>query len=513
MKVFLYYPHLVIPSIASPYPSLPLLSAFLRDNSRHEVLSKDINADVIGRLIELDRADITPARVEGLRGMTMADVEAAALRGLRRVLPDLTVDPGVYEKLKGTDYRLVSPPYLLDYWNLSVEQLQGIIDSSDPDPIVCALGPGYFGEIPSDEPVLVGISVAFATQFGPAVSLARRIKAMNPRAVVAVGGGIIRRCSRHMGKVEGIFDSVDCFIQTEGEEILVRLADRVEGNRAWRDVPGLVCRDGGGAIIRTSPEPFQIQRNGVPAYAALLAGHYYLDRGWLGLRTSVGCYWDRCRFCTQALNRYQARRVESVVCDMEELHRRFGATGVRFTDEAVPVRRLSRIADLLIARNSSVSWTSNSRFDGQFTEALCHTLIRSGCTGLSFGLESINQRVNNLMDKGVDVDTARNTIDIARKSGLFCFVNAIIGFPGETEAEMLETVGFLNSSVGDGVQASLSIFTLNFGSYVYQHPEEFGVTWIEDAHDYMFKDSYLYACEDQVPYDVVLNIFEAFLAR
>jgi radical SAM superfamily enzyme len=114
------------------------------------------------------------------------------------------------------------------------------------------------------------------------------------------------------------------------------------------------------------------------------------------------------------------------------------------------------------------------------------------------------------MDKGVDVANAKRTIDMLRKSGLFCFVNAMIGFPGETEAEMLETIRFLKDNVGDGIQASLSVFTLNHGSYVYNHPDESGVTWIEDAKDFVFKDCYLYTCEGQVPYEVVLDIFETF---
>jgi radical SAM superfamily enzyme YgiQ (UPF0313 family) len=301
---------------------------------------------------------------------------------------------------------------------------------------------------------------------------------------------------------------VDCFVQSEGEEILLRLADRVEGNREWGDVPGIIYRDDKKGVGWNPPEPFGIERNGVPAYASLLSNHDYLEPAWLGLRTSIGCYWDRCRFCTQALNSYQARKVEAVVHDMEELHHRFGAEGVRVADEGVPLTRLSRIADLLIHRNSGLSWTSYSRFDERLTDSLCQKLIRSGCTELSFGLESISQRVNNLMDKGVDVENARRAIEVAKREGLSCVVNAMIGYPGETEAEMLQTVDFLKESVGDGLQASLSVFTLNYGSYVYHHPEECGITWIEDAKDFFFKDCYLYECEDQVPYDRALRIFE-----
>lgn len=53
MKVILYYPSLVIASAMTPYPSLPILSSYLKDNRNYEVISKDINVDLINKLIDL----------------------------------------------------------------------------------------------------------------------------------------------------------------------------------------------------------------------------------------------------------------------------------------------------------------------------------------------------------------------------------------------------------------------------------------------------------------------------
>ena len=47
MKVSLFYPPLVLPSLDTPYPSLPLLCAYLKENSSHEVSCIDLNVEFI----------------------------------------------------------------------------------------------------------------------------------------------------------------------------------------------------------------------------------------------------------------------------------------------------------------------------------------------------------------------------------------------------------------------------------------------------------------------------------
>ncbi len=179
---------------------------------------------------------------------------------------------------------------------------------------------------------------------------------------------------------------------------------------------------------------------------------------------------------------------------------------INFCDEAVPIPKLLKIADLLIKRDISLKWYTYSKFDAKLTDLSCEKLKESGCIGLMFGLESASQRVNDLMNKGVNVKKAQNIIDILKKHGISCNVSAMIGFPGETQEEMLETVDFLKSNFSPKFSAYLSIFSLNYGSYVYNNPEEFGITYIEDNKDYFYKDSYSFECKNQVPYETMMKI-------
>jgi hypothetical protein len=554
MKVFLYFPPLVAASIKQPYPSLPLLSAYLKANTDLDVSCRDINADAIDRLIALAAA---PGKGTG-RGKTLLDgikggaKKAAATvlangfvrEGYRRLkrcaryplinaalmsitkkavtlshghnaqtlmieglgkLLGMPLDPETYRILQNNDARTSSSHYLLDYWNLTFDQLRRILTTNEPDPLLSCLGGGYFDEVREEGPVLVGLSIAFFTQFGAAVALARHLKKLNRRAFVAVGGPVIRHVSHNLPRIAEIFDVVDCFVETEGEEVLAQLSRKLSRGEDWDGTPGLIFRDPAGKVVKNPAQPFDLDRNTTPDYS-LLRRHRYLEPQNLFLRTSVGCYWDKCRFCTQSLTSYKQRGVEAIVEDMLRLAASYGARTILMSDEAIPFPKLSRIADALIAKGAPVSWSCSSRFDAPIAEDLCRRLAASGCVAMNFGLEAGTQRVNDLMRKGVKLAAAQQVIGMLRKHGITCGVTAMIGFPGETEPEMLETVAFLKGNAHLNFACYISILSLERGSYFFKHPEEFGISGIEEAPEYFYKESYAYTCAGQVPYQRLMEI-------
>ena len=58
MKVMLYFPPLVVASVKNPYPSLSILSSYLKENSNHDVLVKDINVDFINNLVTISEQNV-----------------------------------------------------------------------------------------------------------------------------------------------------------------------------------------------------------------------------------------------------------------------------------------------------------------------------------------------------------------------------------------------------------------------------------------------------------------------
>ena len=541
MKISLFYPPLVLPSINTPYPSLPVLSAYLQENTSHEVSCVDLNADFLQDLITLSKRhgirfthqppSFSPPqgrsvtrrfrssrlfrmtrdvikKILNRRYISFEEVEYFVIEGLKILFNDLSIDLETFRKLKTNDSELGSSHYLLDYWNLSYAQLDEIIEDKKSSSIFDFLGTEYFHEISTQDKAVAGISVAFFTQFGAAISLAKYLKTLNPNTFVVIGGPVIRHVSHNFKNAMNIFDVVDCFVETEGEDVLAELLDHLEANRDWRATPGVIYRSLDNEVVKQSPQPYDVNKNGLPDYS-LIDHHTYREPHTLFLRTSKGCYWDKCAFCTQSFNTYQHRKIESIARDIQDLAVQYGARKIIFSDEAVSLPRLSKLADVLIEKNSQVEWISYTRFDAAISDSVFEKLKRAGCGGLIFGLESACQRVNNLMNKGVDVMNASKIIEACRKVDLFYGIGAIIGFPSETEEEMLKTVEFLKGHLDERkCWGYISIFSLNYGSRVFRHPEEYGITFIESADEFIYRESYSFTSENQVPYARMMEIRE-----
>jgi radical SAM superfamily enzyme YgiQ (UPF0313 family) len=558
MKVMLYFPPLVVASVKNPYPSLSILSSYLKENSNHEVLVKDINVDFINNLINISEQNIKsnnsisynriirnkisllvslilskriynylyvrfirlryrPFRSKkGLMHLFRAKtqqinlllIEKHVIEGLKIIFGlENNIDYETMQTLKTNDARFECDHYLLDYWNLKFNQIFNIINSEFTDKTYSSLGLDYFNEVKQDEKQLIGISVAFFTQFGAAISLAKHIKKINPRAFVVIGGPVIRHVSAKFPKITQLFDIVDCFVETEGEDILLELANKIEKNEDWHNIPGIIIRDIHGNILKNPEVQFDIRKNGIPDYS-FVTNHKYLVPDALYLRTSIGCYWNKCKFCTQALNKYKQRSVETIVDDMIKMSEKYHCNFISLSDETVPFTKIVKIAELIIKKRLNILWTTYSRFETKFTLDQCKKIVRSGCDFISFGLESANQRVNDLMNKGVSIANVTENLNVFRKLRFGCAIGAIIGFPGETEQEMHYTADFLNSYIQEnkGVTGYISNFSLNAGSYVYNHPQEYGISSIENADEYFYKENYNYKSTNQVPYERMMEI-------
>ena len=438
----------------------------------------------------------------------MLSIESHVIEGLKILFGlENNIDYETIQTLKTNDSKFECDHYLLDYWNLKFSQIQDLINSEFTDKTYSSLGLNYFNEIKQDEKQLFGISVAFFTQFGAAISLAKHIKKINPTAFVVIGGPVIRHVSDKFSKITQLFDIVDCFVETEGEDILLELANKIDKNEDWHNIPGIIFRDIHDKIIKNPPIQFDIRKNGLPDYS-YVANHKYLLPDTLYLRTSIGCYWNKCKFCTQALNKYKHRSVEAIVDDMIKMSEMYRCNFIYLSDESVPFTKITKIADLIMKKKLNILWTTYSRFETKFPIDLCKKIIRSGCDMLSFGLESANQRVNDLMNKGVNIATVIENLNVFRKLRFGCAIGAIIGFPGETEQEMHYTADFLNSYINEnkGVAGYISIFSLNARSYVYNNPQEFGISFIENADEYFYKENYDYKSENRVPYERMMEI-------
>ena len=177
----------------------------------------------------------------------------------------------------------------------------------------------------------------------------------------------------------------------------------------------------------------------------------------LALESSRGCPFQ-CTFCDVRKTRFRYRSAAAILAVTESLY----AKGVRsffFVDDNFTInkRRAIEFCDGVISRGLKIDFKVSSRVD-TVDEELMMRLKAAGCSRLSLGVESSQQRNLDFLKKGVTVATIVKTLQTANRVRLPVFTYIILGFPGQTRQEMLEEVAFVKQQRVE--YASFSLLTV-----------------------------------------------------
>jgi radical SAM superfamily enzyme YgiQ (UPF0313 family) len=133
---------------------------------------------------------------------------------------------------------------------------------------------------------------------------------------------------------------------------------------------------------------------------------------------------------------------------------------------------------------------------------------------LFYGLESANDRILSLIDKGCDQSTEKLVLENSARAGIWNHLYLFFGFPTEERAEAEETIRFTleNGEVGSGIIHSVgqSIFTLEKDSAVYHDPARFKIDRI--LHDPARDMAIIFDFEINagMPREEVMEVYEYF---
>ena len=305
------------------------------------------------------------------------------------------------------------------------------------------------------KPDVVGLSCIFSNQWPATRELARRIKAADPDVIVVAGGGhptfLPELCMQ-----DAPFDFI---IRGEGEESFVDLLNRIKGGRPVDSVDGLVYRDG--ESIRVNPKVNLIgDLDSIPFPAhdlldperyfklALPMGYSMMSPRNLPLITSRGCP-CLCTFCSSTQlwgKRYRTRSASHVLHELDWLVDKFGIKEIKMHDDNLTINR-KRAADIfrgMIERPYRLRWnTPNGIAVWTLDKEMLAMMKRSGCYEITMAIESGNQTVlNDLIRKPLKLDKVREINNAARELGIFRLSYFIIGFPGETREQIMDTIRF-----------------------------------------------------------------------
>ncbi len=349
-------------------------------------------------------------------------------------------------------------------------------------------------EFKRQQPQLVLLSVPFPGAVYAALRMAQAMKAENPAIKIGLGGGYVNTELRELAEPR-LFDFVDFVTLDSGERPLLCLIEHLQGKRGPQRLVRTFTRNAEGKVQYTSwAEPdVPFGDVGTPTWDGLPLHNYlslldmlnpmhrlWSDGRWNKLTVAHGCYWKKCSFCDVSLDyisRYENATATELVNRIEQIVAETGQTGFHFVDEAAPPKALKALAQELIARNVSISWWGNIRFEKSFTPELCQLLADSGCIAVSGGLEVASDRLLNLMKKGVSVEQVARVTKGFTDAGVLVHAYLMYGFPTQTVQDTVDALEYVRQLFAEGCIQSgyFHRFACTVHSPVGKNPEEYGI--------------------------------------
>jgi anaerobic magnesium-protoporphyrin IX monomethyl ester cyclase len=317
-----------------------------------------------------------------------------------------------------------------------------------------------------DDALCLGISVLTGPMIGSAMRLSQMVRRLRPDLPIVFGGWHPSLLPDQTLRS----DLVDVLVRGQGEVTLVELAQRLRDGKSLEGLRGASFKDGNKTIHNPERPVENINNLPSPSFDRVDFDAYARARGLreLGYATSVGCPYA-CNYCTDQVfyqRRFNAYRADRVVREVAELVARYRLTDVAFLDSNFPVdvKRALAIARGFVESRVKFRWTVQASTDllcRMSDEEVC-LLGESGLRHMGFGTESASQDVLALMNKKHQrVDDMFETARKTEQAGIRVTYNLILGYPGETEADRIETFRIMSDLARQHSNVSFSpnIFT------------------------------------------------------
>jgi len=329
----------------------------------------------------------------------------------------------------------------------------------------------------ADRPAVVAITTTFYVNILPVGPIVELVRQLSPTSHIVVGGPLVDNLCQSgvTSAVQDFFFAMgaDSYIQeSQGEQSLARLCHAVRDGADLASVANLIhCVDGEWVRTRRRPENNNLDECSIDwaGFTPDLIGVT------AQLRTARSCAFS-CSFCDYP-TRAGALASASVQTVRDEL-RALADLGVRnvvFVDDTfnVPPRRFKELCAMMIEEDLGLRWYSYFRCSNARDEEAFDLAARSGCAGVFLGIESGDSDVLASMHKLAQDSQYRTGIARLKERGITTFASIIVGFPGETEKSVSNTIDFLNETAPDLWRAQA--WWANPRSPVYQQKDVLGI--------------------------------------
>ena len=254
--------------------------------------------------------------------------------------------------------------------------------------------------------------------------------------------------------------NLDLGIWGEGELALPLLVERIAVKQDYRDVPGLICRDGSGFHF-TKPQYLDLSRVAAPERNMVDNCRYFVEGGMGGVESKRGCP-KGCIYCADPVGKGKKLRLRSPqsVADETETLLEIGIDHLHFCDSEfnIPEGHARDICLELIGRGlgDKVRWYTYAS-PVPFSQELGALCRRAGCAGIDFGVDSGSDVMLRRLGRDFKVADVSRTAEVCHQQGIVFMYDLLLGGPGETRESVKETVETMKRISPDRVGAALGV--------------------------------------------------------
>lgn len=344
--------------------------------------------------------------------------------------------------------------YLRTYGNHEIEIFDARKKESKPNEIADI--------IRKTKPDAVGIT-SFSMEYKEAHQVAAMSKEISPQIPVVIGGPYPTSSTDNVMEDE----NVDIAVNGEGEKSCLKLFNALERNNDLDGINGIAFRRNG-TIIKTGPVEYieDLDEIPFPAWDLIEVETYFKDNQlsrkamnqhqWkkrvMQIITTRGCPY-KCAYCHNLFGkRLRSHSVEKVIEELKLYKEKYRVQEVEILDDIfnLDLNRAKTIFRRIIEEKLDLKFSfPNGLRSDRFDEEFLDLMKEAGVYRLVFAIESGTPRIQKLIKKNVKLDVAKSNIELAAKRGFSVGGFFMLGFPGETEEELSNTIEFgLKSKLG-----------------------------------------------------------------
>jgi len=373
--------------------------------------------------------------------------------------------------------------------------------------------------ISKDKPEIVGINF-YTNDFYEVKGLLRQIKEYDPKIVTVAGGP---HPSALPEETLNALNDLDYVLIGEAEIGFPRLAKGFPP----AEIEGLAWREDGQVRLNPPKLVENLDSLGAPDWEAIPPPIY--SNAPLGgfaravpiayLLTSRGCPFP-CTFCAGKNiygNKIRWRSLENVIAEIEYLINKYGVKEFHILDDNFAYRKeyVISFCNEIIKRGIKVNFNcSNGIRLESLNFEIFQLMRRAGFYSFSVGIESGSSRILKDMRKGTSLDALREKISLARKAGLEITGLFIVGYPTETEEDILKTIEYAKSIKIN--KAAFTAFLPLPGSPIYNELKASGKIDKEDWKNfsyYVAPKSYMAEVSTERLNQLLKKAFKSFYFR